>query len=333
VSALRDALSALLSTVLAAEDEAPEPSEEDVAPANLASMSLQDAVTYMWEVLDKAHRIEYADSGFTLNLQSKARRSGNDSCPEPLFSSVNREHPFWKSPVTVAFVALLDNYERELSEKEDYTAQEKREVALFLDALCRTSVMRFAFAFLKAHGTDPRCAKLRTMADFQNLVYDLWFAPSRRGGGPRDNSSGFEHVFVGEENNEGKITGLHNWVQYFIEEKKGNINYLGWTGKQDSDYADDVHLVNVKFSWEDDDRDTEHTEEKTCSTILCGSTVEFEFAALTTAFLAGNQQGDNKLRLGSERVRIVCYGQRQRYGGAKIGSAYLEIASHTHTPV
>ena len=38
---------------------------------------------------------------------------------------------------------------------------------------------------------------------------------------------------------------------------------LGWTGKQDSDYADDVHLVNVKFSWEDDDRDTEHTEEKT----------------------------------------------------------------------
>ena len=58
------------------------------------------------------------------------RRSGNDSCPEPLFSSVNREHPFWKSPVTVAFVALLDNYERELSEKEDYTAQEKREVTL-----------------------------------------------------------------------------------------------------------------------------------------------------------------------------------------------------------
>ena len=109
--------------------------------------------------------------------------------------------------MTVAFVALLDNYERELSEKEDYTAQEKREVtlfprpepkpkpdpslilarsrsalrpepnrtltltlartlaltlnpsqvALFLDALCRTSVMRFAFAFLKA---PPACMRL-----------------------------------------------------------------------------------------------------------------------------------------------------------------------------
>jgi len=46
-----------------------------------------------------------------------------------------------------------------------------------------------------------------------------------------NDSSGFEHVFVGEER-AGKIMGLHNWVQYYIEEKKGNINYLGWKGKQ-----------------------------------------------------------------------------------------------------
>ena len=31
--------------------------------------------------------------------------------------------------------------------------------------------------------------------------------------------TGFEHVFVGEESR-GKITGLHNWIQYYIEEKK-----------------------------------------------------------------------------------------------------------------
>lgn len=42
------------------------------------------------------------------------------------------------------------------------------------------------------------------------LIFDLWLAPYRR---VRDNdSSGFEHVFVGEEK-DGKITGLHNWVQ------------------------------------------------------------------------------------------------------------------------
>ena len=51
---LREALATLLSTVLgAAEEEEAEVTEEEVeevAPANLASMTLQDAVTYLWDV-------------------------------------------------------------------------------------------------------------------------------------------------------------------------------------------------------------------------------------------------------------------------------------------
>ena len=92
------------------------------------------------------------------------------------------------------------------------------------------------------------------MNDFCNVVYDCWFAPYRR---VRNNdSSGFEHVFVGEEK-DGKITGLHNWIQYYIEEKKGSIDYLGWVGKQDQDNGDDVNLVSVAFAWADDDPETE----------------------------------------------------------------------------
>eukprot|EP00961_Rhodomonas_salina_P212836 2874528-Rhodomonas_salina.1 len=34
-------------------------------------------------------------------------------------------------------------------------------------------------------------------------------------------------------------------VQFYLEEKKGNIDYLGWSGKQDSDYSDDVNLVQI----------------------------------------------------------------------------------------
>lgn len=92
------------------------------------------------------------------------------------------------------------------------------------------------------------------MNDFQNVVYDCWFAPYRRV--KSNDSSGFEHVFVGEEKN-GKITGLHNWIQYYVEEKKGNIDYLGWIGKQDQDNGDDVNLVSVAFAWADDDPETE----------------------------------------------------------------------------
>jgi hypothetical protein len=83
-------------------------------------------------------------------------------------------------------------------------------------------------------------------------------------------------------------------VQYYLEEKAGNIDYLGqssvirvmrvmlchgcrvachtlpgltrvhaphttgWAGRQDSDYSDDVNLVTVKFAWGDDDAEVEH---------------------------------------------------------------------------
>ena len=37
--------------------------------------------------------------------------------------------------------------------------------------------MRFVFEYLKVHGADARCRKLRSLADLHNLLFDLWFAP------------------------------------------------------------------------------------------------------------------------------------------------------------
>ena len=152
------------------------------------------------------------------------------------------------------------------------------------------------------------------------MIFNLWLKPYRRV--VNNDSSGFEHVFVGEEK-DGKITGLHNWVQYYLEEQKGNIDYLGFVGRQDSDYNDDVNIVTVKFAWNDDDPDV---EVKPMSTILCGSTVEFEIAALTMAFLCGDQDGKNFFKLGSEKISIQCYSKKNRIGGSQIMSAYMEIA-------
>jgi poly(U)-specific endoribonuclease len=217
----------------------------------------------------------------------------------------------------------LDNYERETGLAERVSENEKRELDVFLDAVCATDCARFARKYLETHGTDPRTRKLRSMHDFRNLLYDLWFAPYRRGA--QNDSSGFEHVFVGEENTKtGSITGMHNWLQFYLEEQKGKIDYLGWAGRQDGDYSDDCNLVSVKFVWDDDDDDPDR-EVKPISTMLCGSTVEFELSVLTLAFLGGDPDGTNLCRLGNERCGIVCHSKRAM-GGSKIGSAYLEIA-------
>jgi len=40
-------------------------------------------------------------------------------------------------------------------------------------------------------------------------------------------SSGFEHVFVGEIKGE-DVVGFHNWICFYLQEKSGNIDYHGY---------------------------------------------------------------------------------------------------------
>ena len=57
------------------------------------------------------------------------------------------------------------------------------------------------------------------------MLFDLWFGFFRRDAA--NDSSGFEHVFVGEsDDNETK--GFHNWIQFFIEESNNRVDYRGY---------------------------------------------------------------------------------------------------------
>merc|ERR1712203_90859 len=93
-------------------------------------------------------------------------------------------------------------------------------------------------------------------------------------------------VFVGEEKYDRRkhdhvITGMHNWLQFWRQEKAGQMNYLGYVGKITKN--DDV-LVSVRFSWKDNDPDI---EKKPISSFLVGTSAPFEFAMLTLMFLSG----------------------------------------------
>jgi poly(U)-specific endoribonuclease len=72
---------------------------------------------------------------------------------------------------------------------------------------------------------------LDNVENFKGVLHQLWFNLYPRSSSRRAtvDSSGFEHTMVGELRS--KVSGFHNWIQFYLEEKKGNINYLGWISK------------------------------------------------------------------------------------------------------
>ena len=41
-------------------------------------------------------------------------------------------------------------------------------------------------------------------------------------------SSAFEHVFVGETRGTKDVIGFHNWIQFYLQGKTGNVDYQGY---------------------------------------------------------------------------------------------------------
>lgn len=69
----------------------------------------------------------------------------------------------------------------------------------------------------------------RDVGAFKRQLYDIWFKLYRRTRGCRAlDSSAFEHVFVGETRGKDEVIGFHNWIQFYLQEKAGNVDYQGY---------------------------------------------------------------------------------------------------------
>lgn len=259
------------------------PFELKLPPAVDLNMSLNDAVQHLWNL--DANRLT-PGRDYVIDVQSgKKPYWKEDAAHDPLFTKVDSS--VWKRPTYKTFCALLDNYSSEIGVAERVTNTERQEVQRFLRALQQTPCMQFCHQYCHKKGKAPASA-----TEFRALLHKIWFDLYRRERGGGLDSSGFEHVFIGEAR-DGDVTGFHNWIQFYREEKAGKLDYRGYLkprSRSDAATNSDDHLLTLQFHWAG--------VEKFAGTFFIGVSPEFEMALYTLCFLVGGEENEVELDTG-----------------------------------
>ncbi|XP_009001451.5 uridylate-specific endoribonuclease isoform X1 [Callithrix jacchus] len=228
-----------------------------------------------------------------------------DHCPKPLFTYVNEK--LFSKPTYAAFINLLNNYQRVTGHGEHFNAQQLAEQDAFLREIMKTAVMKELYSFLQHQN------RYGSEQEFVDDLKNMWFGLYSRGKEEGD-SSGFEHVFSGEVK-KGKVTGFHNWIRFYLQEKEGLVDYYSYIldGPWDS-YPD---VLAMQFNWDG--------YYKEVGSAFIGSSPEFEFALYSLCFIARPGKVC-QLSLGGYPLAIRTYTwDNSTYGNGKkyIATAYI----------
>jgi len=150
--------------------------------------------------------------------------------------------------------ALFDNYALSERDPETETPEEREEVHDLLDAVIDTPPMQVARRFIeRATGTSVSSQR------WYATLLELWFRRFSQGGDP--DLSGFEHVFVGEQQQR-VVQGYHFWYKYWLDDglarqidrnlfpalRDDRIQYL----RSEASEGQEVfpHSVTIAYRWD-----------------------------------------------------------------------------------
>ncbi|XP_002517514.2 uridylate-specific endoribonuclease B isoform X2 [Ricinus communis] len=270
----------------------------DLVPSQEELSDLSQACNRLWQldinrlVPGKDYQIDCGDGKKVYEKEDMAQGS--------LFSWLNEE--IFRKPTFSRFCSLLDNYNPNEGCKEVITSEERQEQAAFIEEISRTAPIKYLHKYLAS-----RAIVSDNYQDFKRTLTSLWFDLYGRGG-TSGSSSAFEHVFVGEikKRGEQEVSGFHNWLQFYLEEAKGTVDYQGYIFPRRHGQTPDseTQLLTVQFEW--------NGILKSVSSILVGVSPEFEVALYTLCFYMGGE--DNHVELGPYPVNIKCYRLRDCIG-------------------
>jgi len=229
------------------------------SPDSVSDNEILDISEVLWNVdVNRA-----SDSEMTINKQSSVSSSSGDQSSSPFFSYVSSS--LLRQPTYKAFINLLDNYQNVEGISESTSSSELNEQDTFLNYFMDTQVGQELYDFLSGKGLAGG-----SESAFKSNLKEMWFGLYSRQNNKLD-SSGFEHMFVGEIKS-GDVSGFHNWVQFYTQEQAGDLNYYGYTNTQEP------RLYGVHFEWDG--------AEKPVSSTLVGSSPEYDMAIFTLCHLA-----------------------------------------------
>ncbi|XP_066540297.1 uridylate-specific endoribonuclease C [Hoplias malabaricus] len=280
------------------------------AASQAVNKELSDLFNELWKL--DVNRFK-PGTDYTISLQGKAgfiasgSTTAKDHASSPLFSYVDEDK--LKSITTYSrFMKLLDNYERSTGVAERVTSEEVAENNAFLDSILETTVMKRAHQYLVQKGKSQ--AQLR---QFKSQLYYMWFRLYHRDRNGGEDSSGFEHVFVGETKFGNEIMGLHNWVQFYLQEKQQLLDYKGYKAKNNEMPKVEDHVLNVQFSW--------HGLVKPVGSTFIGVSPEFEMAVFTILFLTSTEKTTTAVvNLDEYQLELVVHRH-----GRSIGTSYPKL--------
>ncbi|KMZ58477.1 Poly(U)-specific endoribonuclease [Zostera marina] len=275
----------------------------DIEPSESQLSDISEACSRLWE-LDGNRLVPNQDYVIDCG-EGKKTYEKEDMASENLFNYLDDN--VFRRPTYSRFCSLLDNYNPNQGCREVVTSEEEHEQVAFIEEISRTAPIKYLHRYLVARDI----LQSGSYDHFKKVIRSLWFDLYGRGGSS-SSSSAFEHVFVGEINNreENSISGFHNWIQFYIEEAKGCVDYQGYIFPRRRGQTPDseTQLLTLQFEW--------NGVRKTLSSTFVGVSPEFEIALYTLCFFVGEE--NNHVYVGPYSVNIKCY----RFGRDKIGSIF-----------
>lgn len=239
-------------------------------------------------------------------VEDSQTSSKKDLSSGPLFLYLDEEALFSR-PTYAAFLAVLDNYQRMTGQTENFGPQQLAEQETFLrETMSNTELGRELFAFLYTKGVYA------SEEEFLEDLRMMWFGLYSRNNSKMD-SSGFEHIFAGEIKG-GKVSGFHNWIQFYLLEKRGVLNY--YSHSFNGPWMSYPDVMGMQFMWDG--------YFKQVGSAVIGCSPEFDFALYSLCYITrpGKQC---RLSLGGKELIIQTYTWDNSFYGDKkkfIGSAF-----------